>query len=327
MTTVERINELEDLETGTMFDLLNSDIPNIEYLIDNILPKGMITIIFGQGESFKTGFSLYLALCLATGKDTFLYKTNKKSKVLWIDEEMGITGLKQKVSRLSKGLGINYEEFKDSFIYKSITGFKLDDENTYEMLEQEIIQQKIDVIFIDSIARTMLGDENSVKDVRKIHDVIRKLISKTGVTFITIHHITKSSNGLNLQSLRGSGDFGNQVDMALGMRCVGKDKFLLGRYKWRYKEEEIEKINFQVNDIENGMKLEYLGTARENLTKTKQLEEDLRECLDHPMKWSEIVNLLEKKGHKKGSIEPKISKWKKENKIKKSGDFYTMKET
>ena len=112
MNTVERINKLEDLKTGSMYDLLHSDVPDIEYLIENIIPKGMITIIFGQGESFKTGFSLYLALCMATGTDTFLYKTNGKSKVLWIDEEMGIMGLKQKVSKISKGLGIDYEDFK-----------------------------------------------------------------------------------------------------------------------------------------------------------------------------------------------------------------------
>ena len=39
----------------------------------------------------------------------------------------------------------------------------------------EIVQHKIDVVFVDSLARAMIGDENSVKDVRKIHCLYSEL--------------------------------------------------------------------------------------------------------------------------------------------------------
>jgi len=310
----EAIKKLRALKEGTIYNLLISDVPPLEYIIDKLIGVGQVTAFFGPGQHFKTTFCLYLALCIATGTDTFLYKANGKRNVLWIDEEMGITGLKLKTEQLVKGMMINKEDLKDSFYYSSVTGFKLDDEKNYGKLKRMILEKKISVVFIDSIARVMSGDENSVRDVAKLHDIMRMLAEETRVTFIIIHHTSKYSGKKNLESMRGSGDFGNQVDDAFCLECVdfNLSKYMLLQAKTRY-TKPLTPINFVVlddSDEDNEatmMKLTYVGTVAENVNEKIELVgvDILKWMREHPQPkytYTEIVNCLSKKKIGKNAI-------------------------
>jgi len=311
------MRKIESFKSGNLAKLLDSDLPSIDFLIENLIPYYKITIIFGPGEQFKSSFCFYLALCLATGRDTFLYKIDKQSNVLWLDEEMGVIGLKEKASRLAKGLHIDNNELKDNFFYESINGFKLDNENHIERLRSIILTHYIDVVFIDSVSRVMEGDENKAKDVALLHSNMRNLCEKQGVSFVVIHHTNKYNTGKkkNIESIRGSSDFGNQVDFSYSLMTVGKDKYKLAPAKARYRKsiKPFTPINFKVTDVDDGMELEYVGTVQENVQESvtsKIVNVTLKYFKDNPKEEytsKEVYNVLEKLKYKSTSIDRALS--------------------
>jgi len=266
---IEAIRLRKKLSSGSMYDLLNSDIPPTSFIIDKVLPKSQILTIFGKGGHFKSSICLYFALCITTGKHTFFFNVNKKQNVLWLDEEMGIEGLKTKVAMLAKGLSIDIEDLKETFFYHSIKGIKLDNKDTIVFIKSEIAKNSIGVVFVDSLSKCMDGDEDRSKDMRYVHENIRRVIAETGTSFVTIHHSTKYGDGDTIESLRGSGDLANQVDRAISMRCVGDNKYKFALCKQRY-GDGFKAININVNDIgKNTVMLSYAGTASENVNKAK----------------------------------------------------------
>ena len=132
--------KLRSLRSGTVYKLLTSDLPEIQYYIEGVIPKMQIACFYGPLEQFKSSLCLYFAICLASGAQTFHYKTNKHCNVLWIDEEMGVIGLKDKISKLVKGLQLGNKSFEGNFIYESINGFKLDNSKSVERLKALIVQ-------------------------------------------------------------------------------------------------------------------------------------------------------------------------------------------
>ena len=304
LEAIEAMRLRNKMSSGSMYDLLISNIPPTSFIIDKVIPKSQILTIFGKGGQFKSSICLYFALCIATGKNTFLFNVKQKQNVLWLDEEMGIEGLKAKTTMLANGLNIDFEELKDTFFYKSIKGIKLDNDDTIVFIKSEIEKNNIGVVFVDSLSKCMEGDENSAKDVRHIHENIRGIIAETGVSFVTIHHTTKYGDGDTIESLRGSGDLANQVDRAISMRCVGDNKYKFALCKQRY-GSSFDAININVNDIgENTVMLSYAGTASENVHKAK-VNNNILDLFkrEKQLKRNQILKALESSKHSISAID------------------------
>src|SRR3989344_8774554 len=91
--------ELESKNIITLKELLNSNIPEQEWYVENLIPKRGVTLIAGKPKEFKSFLAMYLTCCLAGNKD-FLNLKIKKSKVMYIDEENDDTELKRRFEKL-----------------------------------------------------------------------------------------------------------------------------------------------------------------------------------------------------------------------------------
>lgn len=326
---MELYQKLKNLRCGSIFYLLTGDLPPIQYFIDGIIPEMEIVCIYGPQAQFKSTFALHLALSLASGKDTFHFKTNKKANVLWIDEEMGVIGLKDKISKLVKGMNIKPIEIKDSFYYESINGFKLDDDESIEKLRSIIIGKDTDVIFLDSISRIMLGDENKVKDVSKLHTNMRYLCESCGVSFVTIHHSRKTNNKSrkDIDSIRGSSDFANQIDCAFSLTKVRNSNNILifkqekGRYGYI-----VETINFLIDSDQKTndtyIRLKYGGVASDNVATARQYRREkikawiikwISDCGCKDIQLSAIITDGKPKGYSQDDIRDMVYRDKKQS--------------
>ena len=85
----------------TANELLQSDIPEKEYLISTFIPKASFGMVFAQRGIGKSWFALGLAKAIATGADTFLgWQVHEKGDVLFIDGEMSLVDLKERAKLL-----------------------------------------------------------------------------------------------------------------------------------------------------------------------------------------------------------------------------------
>lgn len=245
---------LHKYSTGDIYDLWTAELPKIKYIVYNLIPTSQVNMFFGAPESGKSTLLLYLALCVASGKDSILGKTIQQ-KVLYIDEEMGPIGLQLKIKAIVKAMGINMEKVKGNFSYKSLTDFKLDDAegNGVKLLKNYILIKGIKVIFIDSLFACTVGDMNTL-EMRKLRNI--SLLSwKNGISINYTHHMNKVESEkptLTLMSIFGSVVIPANIDNAFGF-VKFKEHVRIQQLKGRYipPDEKID-INIPFNNMVYG---------------------------------------------------------------------------
>jgi len=176
--------------------------PPIEWVIEQLIAEGSLSVFYGEPGSKKTYSLLSLAVCVAIGRPWLGYDSHPR-KVLIIDEESGERRLTLRIGAAIRG------EFGDAntpLEYVSLAGFKLDDKNDAEELSQLIQDRDAGLTIIDALADVMVGDENSKQDTQPIFSTLRKIAERTNTAIIVIHHSNKSGGYRGSSAIKGALD-------------------------------------------------------------------------------------------------------------------------
>ena len=290
-------------------ELMEKEIPKIEYLVEGIIPKNGLVYCFGSAGSFKTNFLLYTAICGVMGKKVLDIFDTKKFKTLWLDEENREIGMKDKICKLVMGMDAQGKELSNIELLIS-NGFNILNPLSIEHLKQEIDEFKPKLVVIDSIAKVFPLSERDEKDVRKIYAVLRPIIEEFGVSFILIHHSRKSNFmqfKKGLEDMSGSREFGAMADSIILLDDLGNGKFLFKQVKNRY-DSKVYAENFEVSGDESEIHITYTGKAKDKyLDKTNACKEDILKWVDEKnikeFKRKEAVDVMKGEGHKASAID------------------------
>ncbi|MGD2072164.1 MAG: AAA family ATPase [Candidatus Thorarchaeota archaeon] len=250
-------------------DFKNLKIEKVEWLIEDILPRGTICFLIGKRGTFKSFTSTYLAYCLAEGKSLFdRFSISKKSKILFIDEESNLSLIKERKNMIKRGLGIK----KNSDVaFLSLASIRIDNPLWVEKLENFIQEFEPDVIIVDSLRRVVKFKENEAEPVSELFtDTLKPLSKKYGVTWILLHHMRKGITGKNpydeMDEMRGSSDLPALADVILGLhRNRGStDSVIFKQLKCRYKQEIRPKI-VRLNWEQDNLKMTCMGDAEDTI--------------------------------------------------------------
>ena len=183
-----------------------------QWLIKGFVEKGGIGMVYGESGIGKSLFTLDWAYCVATGRNWHGFKVKKPSKVLYIAGEGGrgfkmrITALNQKYGAEIKG-GIDFS--KQSFNF-------LDKKSAQSIIYQvENMTEIPELIFIDTLHRNMIGDENKAEDMGQFLASIEILVKKYGCAIVIVHHSGIADKG----RARGSSSIQAGMDFVF---CVSK---------------------------------------------------------------------------------------------------------
>jgi putative DNA primase/helicase len=157
----------------------------LSFLIKDILPESSgLVLIYGAPGSFKSFSALDIALSIATGKDWHNHQV-KSCPVLYLAAE-GQSGVLKRIEAWRKYWGIELENF-------NLLPMPCLIDNPAELNElmdlMKIIRPR--VIFLDTLARSMLGDENSTLDMGKVVIACDRIREEIGAMVILIHHTGK----------------------------------------------------------------------------------------------------------------------------------------
>ena len=127
----DAIENVKDLKT-----MLAEGVPQIEWRVENILPKSGISIFGGTAGSMKSWAGMQLALACATGTDFLNQFETKKCNVLYMDEENGNVTIPFRFDKLVKGHGLNPETLTNLniSIFNNVT---LDDPQGKHLLKNQ----------------------------------------------------------------------------------------------------------------------------------------------------------------------------------------------
>ncbi len=194
-----------------------ADQPPVQWVIEQLVTAGSVSVFFGAPGSKKTWALLSLAVHVALGEPWLGFNT-MPVKVLVIDEESGEIRFMRRLNAAIQGR-LADENIPIEFV--CLAGFRLDDKNDAEELERLITERGAGLVIFDALADLMTGDESTKKDTQPLFTALRRIADKTQCAIIVIHHSNRSGE------YRGSSAIPGSVDLMLKIKSENKSAWIL----------------------------------------------------------------------------------------------------
>lgn len=217
---------VDEYGSRSITEFLGADDPgdvDDEWILHGLVAAGVAQTTAGHPKSYKTFLMEYLFVCAALGVDAFGKFPVKRARGLILPREDSERETRRRVWRLARGichqLGRTFDprELEGWLYINSLKPFYWAVDDDMCALLHTIDRHKLGMVLVDSLSRTHLGDENSVKEMQPVINRWADTAQQFGVAVSVIHHFTKSGTGTLLQQLRGSGSIGAAVRHIVGV--------------------------------------------------------------------------------------------------------------
>ncbi len=181
-------------------EMWNEKDNSAEFLIKDLIARGVVTIFGGIGGIGKTRILTQLALSVGFGRNRFLGREMfcKAKRSLVVNTEEGVSRFAQACQKQLKG--IESPEYVPTLENHPHLDFidttDHDHDSLLELIHEKLLKFEYDLIVMDSLTDMVNslanGEINSDKDVNRVIDSYAKLAEKYQVAIIIIHHPAKS---------------------------------------------------------------------------------------------------------------------------------------
>ena len=161
------------------------------WLIDQLLPANMFSIMFGNGDNLKTLTVHSMMLHLATGIPWLGYNIDRPHKVLAIDYENFEESWGNYNNRLAMGLPDGAALPENRLFYMNSYGIPFADQ--LSKISKQVEYESIDVICIDALGAACGGNPSDVEAVLDFFRAIQRVMGEQHVAVIGLAHTTKGS--------------------------------------------------------------------------------------------------------------------------------------
>jgi archaellum biogenesis ATPase FlaH/predicted RNA-binding Zn-ribbon protein involved in translation (DUF1610 family) len=188
----------------------------VEWIVDHLIPKGAIIILFGKGGIGKTWLVMDIARCIGSGIDYLGYAT-QETLVIFVDFENPLTVLNTRTQRMGEAEGVHFWR-----VANDLKPPKLDSDEWEEYKELP----DGTVLIFDTLRASHSKDENSSEHMAMVMERVKEL-RDCGFTVILLHHTPKNSEKIS----KGSTAIVDLADHILNLSRVrisngGEDKLV-----------------------------------------------------------------------------------------------------
>ena len=204
----ETISLLSSLESWQHIQSLDIQ---VEWVVDRLIPKESITLVFGKGGIGKTWLTLDTARCIGSGLP-FLGLATIKTPVIFVDFENPLAVLNTRTQKLGDGENVYFWRASN----EKVRPPKLDSKEDWELYKT---LPKGSVLIFDTLRASHGKDENASNDMQLIMGRLKEL-RDMGFTIILLHHTAKNSD----KAAKGSTAIVDLADHILGLTLVRKKR-------------------------------------------------------------------------------------------------------
>lgn len=157
---------------------------SLDWLLDGVIERKSLNLLFGDPGSGKSLFALDWAFCIAAGMDWHDHQTRQVDVVVIAGE--GFHGIKRRV----KALEMKYQVPAPANLFISEHGAQLLDTRNTEWVANTIrtLCPNPGLVIIDTLHRNMEGDENSSQDIGIFIRNLDSFIKPLGAAVLIVHH-------------------------------------------------------------------------------------------------------------------------------------------
>ncbi len=193
--------------------------PPRPFLVEDWLPQGYATILFGHGGSGKSYWALLLALCVVTGR-AFFGREVRRGPVLWIDaEDLGREEIERRAWQVARGFGLDRPP--DGLLYYAPSK-SVGDPAVAADVRAIVETHGVVLAVLDSLSAGAIG-----VDVSASQDTVKLMrgLNGWGTTVLALDHVSKrAASGETSASAFGSAFKHNLVRSSLGLSATKEDR-------------------------------------------------------------------------------------------------------
>jgi putative DNA primase/helicase len=193
-------------------EFLNLNVPPRQMLLDPILPERSLAMLYAPRGVGKTLLGLSIGLAVASGTSLLRWSAPRKRRVLYVDGEMPLVSLKDRLRGLSVGLGseIQNHGFQVLAADNTDSGISLGTEEGQNSLEP--LLNGVDLLVLDNLSTLVTnGSENASDGWVPIQNWLLRL-RRQAVAVLLIHHA--GNNGRQ----RGTSRREDALDTVIALR-------------------------------------------------------------------------------------------------------------
>lgn len=286
---------------ASALQLMETDMPETEWIIPNIISLGATAILSGEDGVWKSWTCLHMALCLATGTKFLSHFPTGESKVLLVNGDESEQDTRKKLRWLYTGAGMNGSQsplINKNFYLRS-DFFQLTNDDELERLCDVVGSFGPKLVIIDNLNSTIEGEENKADFARAIRKISHAVRAAHHCTVLFIHHWTKPSKereNTPKSRLRGSGGIRGAAAHHISIERTPEDVAIFTVDKNR-SGRELAPFTFVPRIVESeGMAyLQYEGDSEDKTATTgctKAIVELLETDPQRPWTKPEVVAIL-----------------------------------
>jgi hypothetical protein len=240
--------------------------PEVEpdWMVDQLFTVASNGWVAAEPKVGKSWVVLELAYALSTGMP-FLgrFAVKQPRRVLYVQEEDSLQRVLRRLKKIIKGDASRISPSDEYWRWSIRVGFKLDNLLWLEMLRQEIVAFKAEVIILDVFNRLHGSDENKQSEMTAILNNLTRLTNDYGCAFVIVHHNRKQQQGDEAranQKIRGSGVLAGWSECSLYLRR-SKDKDTIIVTPESKDAPEMDDFTIILTDTDNGGMFLQVGDA------------------------------------------------------------------
>jgi hypothetical protein len=177
----------------------------VEWVVDRLIPKESITVLFGKGGIGKTWLVMDIARCIGSGIDYLGYKA-QQTPVIFIDFENPLSVLNTRTQRLGEANNVHFWRTGSELKPPKLDS---DEWEQYKKLPEGA------VLVFDTLRASQSGDENDSRAMANVMNRMKEL-RDFGFTVILLHHTAKNTDNVS----KGSTAIVDLADHILGLTRV-----------------------------------------------------------------------------------------------------------
>lgn len=210
---------IEDNVGSTQFRFIDDvgleQLPDPEWLIEGVLPKAAVCVLYGLPATYKSFMATDWAFSVATGQP-WAGREVQRGSVIYVAAE-GINGYKARVRSWKEARSF----VGRAGVYFLTDAVQLHDPKEVDEFVASVNRQEIapSLIVFDTLSRCFVGgDENSAGAMSMIIDAVEQIRRSTGATIVLVHHANKTG-----ASERGSIALRGGVEVMMVATRTGND--------------------------------------------------------------------------------------------------------
>ena len=202
----------QSLQAFGINDFLNIDIPAREMLLSPILPERSLAMLYAPRGVGKSWLGLSMGLAVAAGESLLRWSAPRQRNVLYIDGEMPLVSLQERLKEISAGFGrdIPNDGFRIPAAENVEGGINLSTDEGQHAIEPLLTD--IDLLILDNLSTLLTSRSEAASDAWVPIQQWLLRLRRQGKSVLLIHHA--GTNGRQ----RGTSRREDALDTVIALR-------------------------------------------------------------------------------------------------------------